>query len=54
VVTPAAAGLVAGAAGVSAAFWLLGGLLGLAALAVDRRQPTAAAGSALDPGPGHW
>jgi hypothetical protein len=25
---------VAGAAGVSAAFWLLGGLLGLAALAV--------------------
>jgi MFS family permease len=35
--TPAAAGLVAGAAGVSAAFWLLGGLLGLAALAVARR-----------------
>jgi MFS family permease len=34
VATPAAAGLVAGAAGVSAAFWLLGGLLGLAALAV--------------------
>ncbi len=33
VATPAAAGLVAGAAGVSAAFWLLGGLLGLAALA---------------------
>jgi MFS family permease len=37
VATPAAAGLVAGAAGVSAAFWLLGGLLGLAALAGMRR-----------------
>jgi MFS family permease len=37
VATPAAAGLVAGAAGVSAAFWLLGGLLGLAAVAVARR-----------------
>ena len=37
VATPAAAGLVAGAAGVSAAFFLLGGLLGLAALAVVRR-----------------
>ncbi|HEX7148110.1 MAG TPA: MFS transporter [Actinomycetota bacterium] len=37
VATPAAAGLVAGAAGVSAAFWLTGGLLGLAALAVMRR-----------------
>jgi MFS family permease len=37
VATPAAAGLVAGAAGVSAAFWLLGGPLGLAALAVTRR-----------------
>jgi MFS family permease len=37
VATPAAAGLVAGAAGVAAAFWLLGGLLGLAALAVVRR-----------------
>ena len=37
VATPAAAGLVAGAAGVSAAFWLTGGLLGLAALAVVRR-----------------
>jgi MFS family permease len=37
VATPAADGLVAGAAGVSAAFWLLGGLLGLAALAVARR-----------------
>ena len=37
VATPAAAGLVAGAAGVSAAFWMLGGLLGLAALAVVRR-----------------
>jgi MFS family permease len=36
VATPAAAGLVAGAAGVSAAFWLLGGLLGLAAVAVVR------------------
>ena len=35
--TPAAAGLVAGAAGVSAAFFLLGGLLGLAAVAVVRR-----------------
>lgn len=37
VATPAAAGMVAGAAGVSAAFWLLGGLLGLAAVAVVRR-----------------
>jgi MFS family permease len=37
VATPAAAGLVAGAAGVSAAFWLTGGLLGLAALAVVRQ-----------------
>ena len=37
VATPAAAGLVAGAGGVSAPFWLLGGLLGLAALAVVRR-----------------
>ena len=37
VATPAAAGLVAGAAGVSAAFWLLGGLLSLAAVAVVRR-----------------
>jgi MFS family permease len=37
VATPAAAGLVAGAAGVSAAFFMLGGLLGLAALAVVRR-----------------
>jgi MFS family permease len=37
VATPAAAGLAAGAAGVSAAFWLLGGLLGLAAVAVVRR-----------------
>ena len=37
VATPAAAGLVAGSAGVSAAFFLLGGLLGLAAVAVVRR-----------------
>ena len=37
VATPAAAGLVAGAAGVAAAFFLLGGLLGLAAVAVVRR-----------------
>jgi MFS family permease len=37
VATPAAAGLVAGAAGVSAAFLMLGGLLGLAAVAVVRR-----------------
>ena len=51
VATPAAAGLVAG---VSAAFWLLGGLLGLAALAVNRRRFTAAANSASGPGPGHW
>jgi MFS family permease len=39
VATPAAAGLVAGAAGVSAAFWLLGGLLGLAAVAVAGLRP---------------
>jgi MFS family permease len=37
VATPAAAGLVAGAAGVSAAFVMLGGLLGLAVVAVVRR-----------------
>jgi MFS family permease len=37
VTTPAAAGLVAGAAGVAAPFWLLGGLLTLAALAVVGR-----------------
>jgi MFS family permease len=37
VATPAAAGLVAGAAGVAAAFWLLGGLLVVAAAAVARR-----------------
>jgi MFS family permease len=49
VATPAAAGLVAGAAGVSAAFWLLGGLLGLAALAVNRRPPTATASPASGP-----
>ena len=43
VATPAAAGLVAGAAGISAAFWLLGGLLVLAAMTVVR-QPGRAAG----------
>jgi MFS family permease len=48
VATPAAAGLVAGAAGVAAPFWLLGGLLGLAALAVVGRPP-AAASSASGP-----
>jgi MFS family permease len=37
VATPATAGLMAGAAGVAAPFWFLGGLLGLAALAVVRR-----------------
>jgi MFS family permease len=37
VATPAAAGLVAGGAGIAAAFWLLGGLLLLAALLVARR-----------------
>jgi len=37
VATPAAAGLVAGAAGIAAAFWLLGGLLALAAATVARR-----------------
>ena len=37
VATPAAAGLVAGAAGIAAAFWLLGGLLVLAAATVARR-----------------
>jgi sugar phosphate permease len=37
VATPAAAGLVAGAAGVAAAFWLLGGLLVVAAATVTRR-----------------
>jgi hypothetical protein len=37
VATPAAAGLVAGAAGIAAAFGLLGGLLVLAATTVVRR-----------------
>jgi MFS family permease len=37
VATPAAAGLVAGAAGIAAAFWLLGGVLVLAAATVVRR-----------------
>jgi MFS family permease len=37
VATPAAAGLVAGAAGIAAAFWLLGGLLVAAAATVARR-----------------
>jgi MFS family permease len=37
VATPAAAGLVAGAAGIAAAFWLLGGVLVLAAATVARR-----------------
>jgi sugar phosphate permease len=37
VATPAAAGLVAGAAGIAAAFWLLGGLLVLAAATVARQ-----------------
>jgi MFS family permease len=37
VATPAAAGLVAGAAGIAAAFWLLGGLLVVAAATVARR-----------------
>jgi MFS family permease len=37
VATPAAAGLVAGAAGIAAAFWMLGGVLALAAATVARR-----------------
>jgi sugar phosphate permease len=37
VATPAVAGLVAGAAGIAAAFWLLGGLLVAAAVTVARR-----------------
>ena len=37
VATPAAAGLVAGAAGIAAAFWLLGGLLAVAAATVARQ-----------------
>jgi MFS family permease len=37
VATPAVAGLVAGAAGIAAAFWLLGGLLMVAAATVARR-----------------
>jgi MFS family permease len=36
VATPAVAGLVAGAAGIAAAFWLLGGLLAVAAATVAR------------------
>jgi MFS family permease len=37
VATPAVAGLVAGAAGIAAAFWLLGGLLAVAAATVARQ-----------------
>jgi hypothetical protein len=37
VATPAVAGLVAGAAGIAAAFWLLGGLLVVAAATVARQ-----------------
>jgi hypothetical protein len=38
VATPAVAGLVAGAAGIAAAFWLLGGLLAVAAATVARQS----------------
>jgi sugar phosphate permease len=38
VATPAGAGLVAGAAGIAAAFWLLGGLLAVAAATVARQS----------------
>jgi MFS family permease len=37
VATPAVAGLVAGAAGIAAAFWLLGGLLAVVAATVARQ-----------------
>ena len=36
VVTPAVAGLVAGGAGVTPVFWLLGGMLAASAVAVHR------------------
>ena len=38
VATPAVAGLLAGAAGIAAAFWLLGGLLAVAAATVARQS----------------
>lgn len=39
VATPAAAGVMAGSAGASSAFWLLGGILAASALAIQRRAP---------------
>lgn len=39
VVTPAAAGVVAGSAGTSSVFWLLGAILAASALAIQRRAP---------------
>jgi MFS family permease len=39
VATPAAAGVVAGSAGASSVFWLLGGLLAASALAIQRSVP---------------
>ena len=35
--TPAAAGVVAGSAGASSVFWLLGAVLAVSALAIQRR-----------------
>jgi len=49
VATPAAAGLVAGSAGASSVFWLLGAMLVGSALAIRRVGPTRDADPPLDP-----
>jgi len=49
VATPAAAGVVAGSAGASSVFWLLGGLLAASALAIQRPAPNAAEDVNVEP-----
>jgi MFS family permease len=49
VATPAAAGVVAGSAGASSVFWLLGGLLTASALAIQRRAPDRAEDVTVEP-----
>jgi MFS family permease len=49
VATPAAAGVVAGSAGASSVFWLLGGVLAASALAVQRPAPTPAEDMTVEP-----
>jgi MFS family permease len=49
VATPAAAGVVAGSAGASSVFWLLGGLLAASALAIQRPAPNPAEEMTVEP-----